>query len=119
VVRSNAKAAPLQKNFASYITSGHLDFVVVPDMTVPGAFKEALKGIDGVLHIASSMPPMDPKIDPEVITGPAVGMTVGILEDAAKVPSVKRVVLTSSVVALFEPKGGKYVYTEVSHHFTI
>lgn len=39
-------------------------------------------------------------------------MTTGILSDAAKVPSVKRVVITSSIVTLLEPKEGKYVYSE-------
>jgi nucleoside-diphosphate-sugar epimerase len=83
-------------------------------MTIPGAFNEALKGIDGVMHVASPMPPADPKTDPEIILGPAVKMTLGILQDAAEVPSVKRVVITSSVVTLYEPKEGKYVYSEVS-----
>jgi nucleoside-diphosphate-sugar epimerase len=119
VVRSDAKAAPFQRTFASFVTSGHLTFVVVPDMTISGAFNEALKEIDGVMHVASPMPPMDPKTDPEIILGPAVKMTLGILEDAAKVSSVKRVVITSSVVTLYEPKEGKYVYSEVCCCFSI
>ncbi len=117
VVRSDGKAAPFQQTFKSYIDSGSLTFVVVPDMTIPGAFNSALQGIDGVIHCASPMPPMDAKIDPEIILGPAVKMTTGILEDAAKVSTVKRVVITSSVVTLYEPKQGRYVYSEVSSYF--
>lgn len=30
-----------------------VEFVMVPDITAPGAYDEAIKGVDGVLHIAS------------------------------------------------------------------
>lgn len=112
VIRSPNKANPFNTTFKSYIDSGKLTFTVVADLTVPGAFDAALQGIDGVIHCASPMPPMDPKTDPELILGPAVKMTTGILQDAANVPSVKRVVVTSSIVTLIEPKEGKYVYSE-------
>ena len=117
VIRSDGKAAPFQQTFRSYIDSGSLTFVVVPDLTVPGAFDSALQGIDGVIHCASPMLPMDTKIEPELIIGPAVKMTTGILTDAAKVSTVKRAVITSSVVTLYEPKEGRNIYTEVSIYF--
>lgn len=112
VVRSLVKAVPLETTFKPYVESGKLSFAVVPDITVPGAFASALSGIDGVVHCASPMVPSDPEADPQDLIGPAVQGTIGILQDAAKVPGIKRVVVTSSAITLLEPKEGKYVYTE-------
>jgi nucleoside-diphosphate-sugar epimerase len=89
----------------------HLDdveFVEVPDLLSPGAFDEAVKGVDDILHLASPIPEPD---SPETIdvkkdyVEPALKGTMGILESAAKFPSVKRVVITSSIVVL-APKEG-------------
>ncbi|KIM31787.1 hypothetical protein M408DRAFT_318074 [Serendipita vermifera MAFF 305830] len=112
VVRSLAKAAPLETVFKAYVDSGKLTFAVVPDMAVPGAFASALDGIDGIVHCASPILSSDPNADPQDLIAPAVNGTLGIVQDAAKVASVKRIVVTSSVVTFLEPKEGKYVYTE-------
>lgn len=111
VVRSTAKAAPLQTTFKSHVSTGHLTFAIVPDMTVPGAIDMA--GVDGIIHSASPLPPMDPQTDPEAVIGPAVQMTTSVLREAARWPSVKRVVITSSIVTIWEPKQGSYIYSEV------
>lgn len=113
VVRSLPKAAPLQRVFKSYVDAGKLTFVVVPDITAPSAFTSALSGIDGAIHCASPMVPSDPNANPQDVIGPAVEGTLRILQDAAKVDTIKRIVVTSSVVALLEPKEVKYAYTEV------
>jgi nucleoside-diphosphate-sugar epimerase len=85
-----------------------VEFVEVPDLLAPGAFDEAVKNVDYILHLASPIPEPD---SPETVdvkkdyVEPAVKGTIGILESAAKSPSVKRVVITSSIVVL-APKEG-------------
>jgi nucleoside-diphosphate-sugar epimerase len=89
----------------------HLDdveFVEVPDLLAPGAFDEAVKDVDYILHLASPIPEPDSPATIDVkkdYVEPAMKGTLGILESAAKSPSVKRVVITSSIVVL-APKEG-------------
>lgn len=76
-----------------------LTFVTVPDITAPGAFDQAVKGVDYVLHIAS--PLAIPSEDHEAtIIQPALRGTVGMLESALKEKSIKRVVITASIVSV-------------------
>lgn len=60
---------------------------------------QATEGIDYVLHIASPIPPGIPKDENEIIK-PAVEGTVNVLEAALK-NKVKKVVVTSSCLAIF------------------
>jgi nucleoside-diphosphate-sugar epimerase len=80
-----------------------LEFVVVPDITVDTALAGKLDSVDYVLHVA-------PYTDREQLWVPAVKGTASILKEAAKVPSVKKVVTTSSIAALLPigqfPEGG-------------
>jgi uncharacterized protein YbjT (DUF2867 family) len=64
-VRSPEKAEQIK---AAKSVQGHLDkleFVMVPDILADGAYDEAVKGVDFVLHVASpiSFPVGDPKND--------------------------------------------------------
>ncbi|KAH8811221.1 hypothetical protein F5884DRAFT_831092 [Xylogone sp. PMI_703] len=88
---------------------------IVPDITASGAYDEAVKGVDGVIHSAS---PFSYSLnDPEhEILIPAINGTTNILEAVSKSgPSVSRVVITSSFAAIcdlskaFRPG---YTYTE-------
>lgn len=82
-----------------------LDFVLVPDIEVAGAWDEAVKDVEYVIHVASpiahqKVPIKDDEWDSRVIS-PAVRGTLSLLESAAKVgSSIHRVVITSSVVAI-------------------
>lgn len=78
-----------------------LSFVFVPDMLVSGAYDEAVKGVDYAIHIASpiSERATDDDYDTTLIQ-PAIRGTLNFLEAAKKSSSIKRVVITSSVVAL-------------------
>ncbi|KAK9330058.1 hypothetical protein V1520DRAFT_391716 [Lipomyces starkeyi] len=88
------KAHPSIESFV-----GNLDFVIVPDITVSGAFDACLHGVTYVEHVASPLP--RPTEDPENdIIIPAVRGTTSILNSALKVESIRRVVITSSVVAV-------------------
>jgi nucleoside-diphosphate-sugar epimerase len=105
-VRSEAKAQIILTNpayLALKSPSDRLTFVVVPDLTATGAYDDAVKGAGLVVHIAS--PITTPQPTPaeqhrKVYIEPAVQGTVGMLEAAAAEPAVRRVVITSSVVAI-------------------
>ncbi|KAJ7351307.1 D-lactaldehyde dehydrogenase [Mycena albidolilacea] len=96
-VRSADKGKHLTQLFAPY--GEKFEIVVVPDITVEGAFDEAVKGVDAIEHTAS--PFHFQADDPAELLEPAIKGTVGILESARKYgTSVKRVVVTSSCAAV-------------------
>ena len=77
----------------------NLSFVIVKDITKDGAFDEAVKDVDYVIHLAS--PLANPSDDPEnEIIRPAVEGTLSILRSATKAPNVKKVVITASVASV-------------------
>lgn len=87
--------------------------VVVPVIEAAGAYDEAVKNVDGIIHVAS--PVTFDWQDPSEVIEPAVKGTTGILESAAKFgDKVRRIVITSSsgAVALEDKKEG-VVYDEV------
>ncbi|KAL2628833.1 hypothetical protein R1flu_013519 [Riccia fluitans] len=70
------------------------------DLLADGAFDQIVQGADSIFHTAS---PYIVKgiTDPEAqLLSPAIKGTLNVLQSAAKAPSVKRVVLTSSVAAV-------------------
>lgn len=81
----------------SYLAS--LEFAIVPNILEDGAYDEAVQGVSYILHSASPTPfPTDnPERD---LIEPAVRGTTGILKSAAKTSTVKRIVITSSEVAI-------------------
>jgi nucleoside-diphosphate-sugar epimerase len=60
--------------------------------------------IEGVIHVAS---PVDMNPDPNVTIPIAIKATLNVLKSAAKSPSIKRFVLTSSSVAAYTPENNK------------
>lgn len=85
--------------------------LVEADLRTPGAFDALVPGCDIVLHMASPyvLHVDDPQGD---LVDPAVQGTRAMLAACAHAPSVRRVVLTSSIAAVTdEPDPGK-VYTE-------
>jgi nucleoside-diphosphate-sugar epimerase len=72
--------------------------LVVADLEKPDSWVEALKDCTYILHTASPFP-----VNPdETIIKTAVDGTLNVLSAAAKVPTVKKIVLTSSCVAIME-----------------
>ena len=128
-VRSLSKSTFLTEKFSNH--GDQFELVVVEDITKDGAFDEAVKGVDVIAHTASpfhfkatspdgmsfhsyqkSRPPLPNAIHPDIIT-PAVRGTTSILNSALKHGSnVKRLVLTSSVVAVREPTAVPRAFTE-------
>jgi nucleoside-diphosphate-sugar epimerase len=81
------------------------------ELTDPHCWENAMQGCSGVLHIASPAPVIQPK-DPDEIIRPARQGTLNILT-AAKNLNITRVVLTSSVSAVWGgSNGGSRLYSE-------
>jgi nucleoside-diphosphate-sugar epimerase len=92
-----------------------LEFAIVPDISTPGAFDEAVKGVDGVIHTASPFTFAVTDFDKDLFE-PAVKGTTSVLQAVKKNNSkVKRVVITSSFASVLDPTKGLrpgYTYTE-------
>ncbi|CAG7944432.1 unnamed protein product [Penicillium nalgiovense] len=82
--------------------SDQVEFVIISDLTDEAAFDGKLKGVDYVLHLASPLPH---GTDKQSYFGPALKGTTAILKAAAKVPTIKKVVVTSSIAALIPMSG--------------
>lgn len=110
-VRNKAQIPKIQHALASY--SDNVEFVVIPDITKLDAFAGHLHGVEYILHIASPLPKGTTKEDyfPGAVNG-----TTAILSEAAQVSSIKRVVITSSIVSLVPLGGPPTTDDAVSEH---
>lgn len=103
-VRSQGKAELVRNAALSkpFVKESQLSFTVVPDITVSGAFDEAVKGVDAIEHVASPIPgPNTSDFERDLII-PAIHGTTSILYSALKEPRIKKVVITSSVATLLD-----------------
>ena len=97
-VRSHSKEAEVLRSLTNAgVDTAHLGFVEL-DLTKDDGWDQALRGCDYLMHTASPFPIANPKQECEVIE-PAVDGTLRAMR-AAKNNGVKRVVLTSSTVAI-------------------
>ncbi len=104
-VRSEAKAASIlaRPQIQMLNPGARLSFAVVPNITAPDAYDAAATGATHVIHIASPLVTGDgvpPSKHEEFFIRPAVEGTMGMLEAAHRAGTVRRVVITSSIVAL-------------------
>ncbi|KAF2809233.1 NAD dependent epimerase/dehydratase family protein [Mytilinidion resinicola] len=101
-VRRQAQVESLEAFFRpSY--GDRVEFATIPDMTQEGAYDAVLHGVDYIFHVASPLASPSHGADTDfkaVYIEPAVKGVTTILDAATKYPSVKRVVITSSVAAL-------------------
>lgn len=97
-VRKQEQVAPLKARYPD--VGDRLEVVVVPELDNTEAVTAALSGgVDYIEHVASPMP--TPGLD--LHTGyinPAIRSTLAVLNAAKAVQSVKRVIITSSVLSL-------------------
>ncbi|KAI0901029.1 putative cinnamoyl-CoA reductase [Annulohypoxylon nitens] len=99
-VRSIEKAKTLSSHpkIVALGKADKLSFVEVPDICAEGAYDQAIKGVTYVIHHASPLP--SPFLDPQTgIYEPNIKSASTILNSALKEPSVKKVIITSSVFA--------------------
>ncbi len=108
-VRSISKATDNLKIMGLPGASDRLQLILA-DLLVDGAFDAAVMGADCVFHMASpySLEFKDAQRD---LVDPAVLGTLNVLRACAGAPSVKRVVLTSSMAAVTDEPDGR-VLTE-------
>ena len=101
------RAAPSISALGPHTTQ--LTFVIVPDMTAVGAYDAAVQGVDFILHVAAPLHAEAETGDPasrkeqleEVFVSTSVKGNLGILKAAnEKGKTVKRIVMTSSTVAI-------------------
>ncbi|CAG8977031.1 hypothetical protein HYALB_00008889 [Hymenoscyphus albidus] len=117
----NVKAAVRKDSSADKIKNSHskyasqLSFAIVKDLQTPGGHDEAVKGVEGVFHLASPFV-LEVKDNATDLLDPAINGTVELLKSIHKNnPNVKRVVLTSSFASILDMSKGNrpgYVYTE-------
>lgn len=82
------------------------EFAIVPDLLAPGALDSAAAGADYIIHLASPIPLhgyIPPECQYDELIVPAVNATLRALEAAQKSGTVKRMVVTSSAVAIVLP----------------
>ena len=80
-----------------------LAFVIVPDILADNAYDEAVKGVKFIIHCASPVIKGEGFTPDQFETGlvePALKGTSSILTAAYKSPGIKRIVITSSEVAI-------------------
>lgn len=104
-VRSEQEATNLRSNPVLQNTRGYsnLNFTIVPDFLVPKAFDEAARDVNSIVHVASPLVTKAPASASDLETHfiqPAVRGTLAIFESARKTSTVRRIVVTSSVIAI-------------------
>ncbi|KZP01479.1 NAD-P-binding protein [Calocera viscosa TUFC12733] len=98
-IRSQAKADAFSKQYPAQSSS--IEWVIVPDLTNEDAMTTATADVDYVIHMASPFH-FNFKDSVKEVLEPAKEMTVVTLKAAAKHPRIKRVVITSSFVAVWD-----------------
>lgn len=103
-VRSETKATRLKKLFDQQFANASLEFFIVPDISLKGAFDSVLqtnKDIKYVLHTASPFSFGNLKSFEEAFKNPAVDGTLNMLSSIKNfAPQVEKVVITSSMAAI-------------------
>ncbi|KAL2828007.1 putative aldehyde reductase [Aspergillus cavernicola] len=94
----------LNEVFESKYGAGKFESVNVPNLDDKEALEAVLDGVNGVIHVASDV---SFRTNPGDVINSVVTAVEAVLEAASKVPSVKRVVLTSSSLAAAVPHPGK------------
>jgi dihydroflavonol-4-reductase len=97
-VRSLAREAEVRAAVASVVDPDDRLAVLAADLTRDDGWPEAVEGCDYVLHVASPVPPKQPK-DPDELILPAREGTLRVLR-AGLNAGVKRIVVTSSIAAI-------------------
>ncbi|KAG8948763.1 methylglyoxal reductase (NADPH-dependent) gre2 [Tulasnella sp. 424] len=111
-VRGTTRTAAKGEDLAKALNHPNFEYAVVGDILKPGAFDEAVKDVDGIIHTAAPIAMAEG--DPEAAIAPAVKGTQSILESAKTHGNrLKRIVATSSVSSVvYMARQTFYKYTE-------
>lgn len=102
-VRSKSKAQWLASRvqFMADVNGNDVETIVVPDFTSVRAFDKAVSRTEYIVHVASPITSTDNEEDwQRDFVDTAVQGSIGLLETAVRAGSVKRVIFTSSMVAI-------------------
>lgn len=101
-VRSNGKGDYLKELFEKHYP-GKFSYTIAEDLEAPGAFDEAVKGVQAVLHTASPFHFSAEGKALDALVNPAVNGTLSVLNSIKKNGTeVQRVVITSSYAAILD-----------------
>ena len=107
-VRATVRNETHQKNtvetLAKHIDTSRLEFALA-DLMKDDGWQSAMQGCDFVIHIASPYPAENPKDENELVI-PARDGTLRVLQ-SAQVEGVKRVVMLSTIGAIFDGHEGE------------
>lgn len=104
VLRSSKKSQLfLENKYARHVDNRTLEFTEIPDMTISGVFDHPASKAEYIIHVATPLAYSD--FD-EKMMKPAIVVDHNILSAAKKSPTVKRVVITGSIVSLLDITGG-------------
>ncbi|TBU27616.1 NAD(P)-binding protein [Dichomitus squalens] len=109
VVRTKEKGNTFVKIFEEKLPTHvkNIEYVLIPDMSAEHAFDDAVKGVTGIVHIASPLTNLVQDVD--FLIKPAVEGALGVLKSAlAHGTDLKRVVITSSVRAIVQAEARTY-----------
>ncbi|KAJ5757967.1 NAD-dependent epimerase/dehydratase [Penicillium nucicola] len=119
-VRSTATAEAVRDSFPQY--AAQLSFAIVEDIAQPGAFDEAVQGVQGVIHTAAPFQIFNVEDNERDLLRPAIDGTLNILNSVHNhAPTVSRVVITSSFAAMANYSKGTWpghVYSEADWNLT-
>ncbi|KAK3326917.1 hypothetical protein B0T19DRAFT_356728 [Cercophora scortea] len=106
-VRNTAKSSYLEPLFTSRHGPGRFELAEVPDITAPGAWDGAIRGVSGIAHVVGTVDLS--VLDPDQTLAEELPWQIALLEAARREPSVKSFVFTSSAWAVWTPDAGKKV----------
>ncbi|KAL6693902.1 hypothetical protein J3F84DRAFT_396173 [Trichoderma pleuroticola] len=101
-VRSLEKSQLIKELYPS--AADKIEYAVVPDMSQPSAYQDALKGVNYVFHLAGAMVDKGIELERDFVD-PAVNGTLSILESAKEEPSIRKVAIVSSFLSLMPMDG--------------
>ncbi|KAF2811648.1 NAD(P)-binding protein [Mytilinidion resinicola] len=97
IIRSFAKnKGAITKIHQKAVDSGRLSFTEIPDMAAPKAFHESAKNASAIIHAAT---PLSYDNFLEEIIKPVSIITNNVLDASAASPTVKRLIITGSIVS--------------------
>ncbi|TKA65606.1 hypothetical protein B0A55_09897 [Friedmanniomyces simplex] len=105
-VRSPARAQWMHDLFDPQYGADRFETVVVPDMVADGAFDAAVKGVSGIVHLASVLTFSN---EYEAVVPPTVKGALNVLMSASKEAGVRSIVYTSSSTAALLPQPDKEI----------
>ena len=97
VIRSFKRSyAFLSQTYAPHIQSGTLVLLEIPDLAAPNVFDEPAKNVDAIIHVATPITSSDFEA---TMIHPTWTIDHSILTAATNSPTVKRVIVTGSIVS--------------------